>query len=147
MYDSQLIQKFKDSPSIRLLKSRNAEFILSFMTNVFAEQTAVSSDRIHMLLENRLDEYEEGVVEDDDQNKIETNEEKSKRWIKDWADRGFLTNYQNESGEIMYELSSYTGKVLDWIESLKKEEYIGTESKFKTLFGHQRGQRKTNRDT
>lgn len=135
MYDSQLIQKFKDSPSIRLLKSRNAEFILSFMTNVFAEQTAVSSDRIHMLLENRLDEYEEGVVEDDDQNKIETNEEKSKRWIKDWADRGFLTNYQNESGEIMYELSSYTGKVLDWIESLKKEEYIGTESKFKTLFG------------
>ena len=53
---------------------------------------------------------------------------------KDWTDKGFLTNYQNEEGEIIYELSSHSTKVIDWIESLKKEDYIGTESKFKTLF-------------
>lgn len=134
MENSELIQIIKDSPSIKLLKSRNAEFILLFMANVFAEQTAVSSDRIHILLENRLDALEESIEEDDYQERIETNEDKAKRWIKEWADRGFLTNYQNESGEVMYELSSYSSKVLDWIESLKKVDYIGTESKFKTLF-------------
>ena len=55
MENAELIQIIKDSPSIKLLKSRNAEFILLFMTDVFSEQTAVSSDRIHILLESRLD--------------------------------------------------------------------------------------------
>ncbi|NCP83831.1 MAG: DUF3375 family protein, partial [Bacteroidetes bacterium] len=33
-----------------------------------------------------------------------------------------------------YELSSHSSKTLDWLSSLKKEEYVGTESKFKNIF-------------
>ena len=131
---SQLIQTLNNSPSVRLLKMRSAEFFLVFVKRVFDEDRAVGQEKLLMLLENQLDNQE--LLEEDFgmERLVESNDVKAKRLIKDWTDRGFLTNYQNEEGEIIYELSSHSNKVIDWIESLKKEDYIGTESKFKTLF-------------
>lgn len=131
-----LVQTLNNSPSVKLLKMRNAEFFLTFVTSVFDEQMAIREERLHMLLENRLDSQDEQIVDDDGdiQTLAESNETKAKRLIKDWTEKGFFTNYQNEDGEIIYEISSHTSKVIDWMMSLKKEEYIGTESKFKTLF-------------
>lgn len=134
MDNSEIIKIFKESPCIKLIKSRNGEFILCFLSEIFSEHNLLSSDRLHMLLENRLDDNDD-ILEDEGQpSKLENNEDKAKRWIQIWTNNGFLANYQDEQGEVMYELSSYTSKVLDWVEGLKKEEYIGTESKFKTLF-------------
>ncbi len=131
---SQLIHTLNSSPSVRLLKMRNAEFFLVFVTSVFDGERAVGQEKLLMLLESQLDNQE--ILEEDAsmERLVESNDVKAKRLIKDWTDKGFLTNYQNEEGEIIYELSSHSTKVIDWIESLKKEDYIGTESKFKTLF-------------
>lgn len=136
MDTNQLVQTLNNSPSVKLLKMRNAEFFLTFVTSVFDDQMAIREERLHMLLENRLDSQNEQIVDDyvDIQTLAESNEMKAKRLIKEWTGRGFFTNYQNEDGEIIYEISSHTSKVIDWMMSLKKEEYIGTESKFKTLF-------------
>ena len=115
---------------------RSAEFFLAFVTIVFDEQMAIGEEKLQMLLENMLDNQREDIT-DEDINKetlSESNEAKAKRLIKEWTDKGLFANYQNEDGEIIYELSSHTSKVIDWVTSLKKEEYIGTESKFKTLF-------------
>lgn len=128
----QLVQTLNSSPSVRLLRMRNAEFFLAFVTNVFYEERAVGQEKLFMLLENRLDN--QSLQEEEMANLVESNDVKAKRLIKEWTDKVFLTNYQNEEGEIIYELSSHTSKVIDWIDSLKKEDYIGTESKFKTLF-------------
>ncbi|NDV46329.1 DUF3375 domain-containing protein [Paludibacter sp. 221] len=124
----------KNSPSVELLKLRNREFILLFFVEVFAQESVVSSENIHYKLESYLEE--KGIeVDDENESKFsDTYEDKAKKYIQKWADSGFLTNYQNESGEIFYELSSYSSKTLDWLSNLKKEEYIGTESKFKALF-------------
>lgn len=139
MERTQLIDILDNSPSIKLLKMKpkNLKFFLTFLLDVFEEQTAVRWEYIYQRLINRLDEMEEDTLEEEeDPVAIETNEEKARRWIQDWTNKGYLTNYQNEVGEVMYEISSYTSKVLDWIDnSLKKEAYIGTESKFKSLFG------------
>lgn len=131
---SQIVHTLNNSPSVRLLKMRSAEFFLVFVKGVFDEERAVGQEKLLMLLENQLDNQE--ILEEDAsmERLVESNDIKAKRLIKDWTDKGFLTNYQNEEGEIIYELSSYSNKVIDWIESLKKEDYIGTESKFKTLF-------------
>lgn len=112
------------------------DFFLSFVIEAFEGQSAIMQERLHMLLENRLDEQENALVEDNlEMTRLgESNEQKAKRLIKDWTDKGFLTNYQNEEGEVIYEISSHTSKLMDWVVSLKKEDYIGTESKFKTLF-------------
>ena len=139
MEKTQLIDILDNSPSIKLLKMKpkNLKFFLTFLLDIFEEQTAVSWEYIYQRLVNQLDEMEEDTLDEEEEQPttIETNEEKAKRWIQDWANKGYLTNYQNEVGEVMYEISSYASKVLDWIENnLKKEAYIGTESKFKFLF-------------
>lgn len=139
MDKTQLSDILDNSPSIKLLKMRpkNLKFFLTFLLDTFEEQTVVSWETIHQRLVNRLDELEENDLDEEEElpTTLETNEEKAKRWILDWANKGYLTNYQDEVGEIKYEISSYSSKVIDWIEnSLKKEDYIGTESKFKVLF-------------
>ncbi len=76
-------------------------------------------------------------IENDEENEVEqldSYEIKAKKFIQHWTNRGFLTNYQDERGEIFYELSSHSSKAIDWLSSLKKEEYVGTESKFKNIF-------------
>ena len=136
MQVEEITQILRESPSVRLIKSRSVDFFLSFVIEAFEGQSAIMQERLHMLLENRLDEQENTLVEDDSEmtRLVESNEQKAKRLIKDWTDKGFLTNYQNEEGEVIYEISSHTSKLIDWVVSLKKEDYIGTESKFKTLF-------------
>lgn len=133
---NQLVQTLNNSPSVKLLKMRSAEFFLAFVTSVFDEQMAIGEEKPQMLLENRLDNQREDITDEDINIETlgESNETKAKRLIKEWTDKGLFANYQNEDGEIIYELSSHTNKVIDWVTSLKKEEYIGTESKFKTLF-------------
>lgn len=135
MQHIELINTLKESPSVRLLKMRSVEFFLGFVVDAFENQ-AIGQERLYMLLECRLDLLTDGIVyEDSNLDKLgESNDTKAKRLIKEWTDKGFLTNYQNEEGEILYELSSHTNKVIDWVTTLKKEDYIGTESKFKTLF-------------
>lgn len=136
MDTNQLIQTLNNSPSVRLIKMRSTEFFLVFVTTVFDSQQAIGQERLQMLLENRLDEqmYTDNDDETDIEKLGETNEIKAKRLINEWTGKGFLTNYQNEEGEIIYELTSDTNKAIDWVASLKKEEYIGTESKLKALF-------------
>lgn len=109
---------------------------MAFVTSVFDEQMAIGEEKLQMLLENWLDNQHEDIIDEDINIETlgESNEAKAKRLIKEWTDKGLFANYQNEDGEIIYELSSHTSKVIDWVTSLKKEEYIGTESKFKTLF-------------
>lgn len=60
-----LVQTLNNSPSVKLLKMRNAEFFLTFVTSVFDEQMAIREERLHMLLENRLDSQNEQIVDDD----------------------------------------------------------------------------------
>ena len=134
MDKSKLADTISNSPSVELLKLRNGEFIILFFAEVYTVETVVSSENIHIKLENYLEE--KGIEFDDENEKTDadTYEDKAKKYIQKWANKGFLANYQNETGEIFYELSSHSSKTIDWLTNLKKEEYIGTESKFKTLF-------------
>lgn len=131
---NQLVQTLNNSPSVKLLKMRSAEFFLAFVTSVFDEQMAIGEEKLQMLLENMLDNQREDITDEDINKETLSESNEAKRLIKEWTDKGLFANYQNEDGEIIYELSSHTSKVIDWVTSLKKEEYIGTESKFKTLF-------------
>lgn len=128
---SSILQR---SPSVDLLKMRNRELILVFLTDQFAEKHRIlSSEIIHSRLTDYL-EYRQ--IENDEETDIhvfDSYELKAKKYLTDWTNRGFLTNFQTETGEVFYELSSHSSKTLDWINSLDKDEYVGTESKFKTI--------------
>ncbi len=136
MIDStQVTEIVNTSPSVELLRLRNREAVIGFLIRTFSNlQGIISSDSIHSLLADYL-EFKQ--IENDDENEIElidTYEIKAKKYIQSWTNKGFLTNYQDEQGEVFYELSSHSSKTIDWLSSLKKEEYVGTESKFKNIF-------------
>ena len=130
---TNILEIMKSSPSVAILRARSCNIIIEFFTEVFVDVTAISHENIHSQLAEYLNSH--GVEEDEENNILytDTYEEKAAKYIKKWTDSGFLTNYRNEDGEIYYELSSHSSKVMDWLSGLKQEEYIGTESKFKSI--------------
>lgn len=130
---TNIIEILSSSPSVALLRARSCNLIIEFFTNVFEEETAISYENIHSQLADFLNNHDIEEEEENDTQIFETYEEKAIKHIRKWTDSGFLTNYRKEDGEIYYELSSHSSKVIDWLAGLKSEEYIGTESKFKSI--------------
>lgn len=132
---SKISEIISTSPSVELLRLKNREAIIIFFARTFPnQQGAVSSEFIHGRL---VDHLENNEIENEEESQVEgfdTYESQARRTIKKWTDKGFLTNYKNEKDDEFYELSSHSSKTIDWLSSLKKEEYVGTESKFKSIF-------------
>lgn len=130
-----LSEVLNQSPSVELLRLRNREIIILFLYETFYQKRhTVSYEHLSIQLTDYLTYMH---VEKDEENGIEqfdSYEEKAKKYIQRWTDKGFLRNWQDETGEIFYELSSYTSKTIDWLLSLKREVFVGTESKFMNLF-------------
>jgi Protein of unknown function (DUF3375) len=131
---SKIVEILNTSPSVELLRLRNREMVIAFLAKTFShKQVVISSENIHNQLADFLEGSEDEVDEDGDLTKLDTFEVKAKKYIQSWTNKGFLTNYPDEQGEIFYELSSHSSKTLDWLASLKKEEFVGTESKFNNI--------------
>lgn len=132
---SKISDILNNSPSVELLRMRNREAIILFLMNTFSDQQgAVSSDHIHTQLADYLEYKQIEQEEEGDLDVFDTHETKAKKFIQSWTSKGFLTNYQDERGEVYYEQSSHASKTIDWLSSLEKEEYVGAESKFKNIF-------------
>ena len=130
----QLIDILRTSPSVELLKSKNRVPIITFFIETFTEDHKVLAQEV---LFQQLSDFIETqhLEEEESEATFEVLfDEKAKHYVRNWLSKGFLTNYQDEQGEVYYELSSHSVKVIDWLWSLKKEEYIGTESKFSSIF-------------
>lgn len=136
---AKILEVLKGAPSVDLLKLRNREIVIEFLLQTFVNgDTVVSSDQIHSRLSDFLDLRQ---IESDEDNEIEisdTYEVKAKKYIRKWADSGFLTNYQDDKAEVFYEMSSHSGKTIDWLMSLQKKEFVGAESRFKDIFSQLR---------
>lgn len=131
---SQILNTLDTSPSVELLRLRNRAMVVEFLVNTFLnKQGAISSENMHTQLADFLEGHE---VENDEESEIsvfDTYEVKAKKYIQKWTNSGFLTNYPDEQGEIFYDLSTHSSKTIDWLTSLKKEEFVGTESKFNNI--------------
>ena len=132
----QLKEIIEYSPTIRMIRAKNAQLIVSFLFLVFKQDNnfSISEDQLLDKLSDYLryidfvsdDEYE--ILPSDDY------QDKAKKLIQKWTDYEYLRNYRDENGVIIYELTSSSEKALDWLCSLEKKEFIGTESKFKSVF-------------
>ncbi len=134
--NSKIQQTISTSPSVKLLLLRNREMIIEFLVKVFwnKEHQAISYENLLNRLTDFLDEKQ---IESDEEigiTPIDAYEEKAKKYIQDWTGKGFLTNYANEKGVVFYELSSYSSKTIDWLIGLEKENFVGAESKFHTIY-------------
>lgn len=130
----KITEILNNSPSVELLRLKNREAIIVFLINTFYnQQGAISEEKIIAQLSDFLDYSKIEKDEENDINVFDSFETKAKKYILIWTNKGFLTNYPDEQGEVFYELSTHTSKTIDWIASLKKEEFVGTESKFNNI--------------
>ncbi len=118
---NNILESLNASPSIALLRARSCYTILDFLTNTFQTSTTVSYENLRNQLSDYL--YTNGIDSDEDCDILATDsyDEKAEKYIRKWTENGFLANYRNEDGEIYYELSSHSSKVIDWLEGLNKE--------------------------
>lgn len=131
---SQILKTLTTSPSVGLLRLRNREMIIEFLVQTFLnKQGAISSENIHTQLADFLEGCKIEIDEESEISVFDTYEVKAKKYIQNWTNNGFLTNYPDEQGEVFYELSAHSSKTIDWLASLKKEDFVGTESKFNNI--------------
>jgi len=131
----KIAEILNNSPSVELLRLRNKEALIVFLINTFSnQQGAISEEKIVVQLADFLDYRKIEKDEESDIEVYDSFETKAKKYILSWTNKGFLTNYPDEQGEVFYELSSHSSKTIDWLASLKKEEFVGTESKFNNIF-------------
>lgn len=123
------------SPSIKLLRAKSAPIILSFLFREFKEQNRIAISGFE--LTNSLADYIESLDEDDYID-IELNDSltMARKYIDQWCseDNRYLTRYPDENGEPLHELTSHIEKVFQWMESLRKREFVGTESRFRNIY-------------
>lgn len=135
MNERKIIAKIVDnSPSVELLRLRNRGLILDFFLSTFnKDRNTVSFENLQLLLTDFMAHHKVNL-EETDHNVLDTLEIKAKNTIRAWTNKGLLTNYKNENGDVYYELSPHTNKTINWLFSLEKKEFVGAESKFKDIF-------------
>ena len=127
----EYLKQIKSSDqTIKLLSADNFAFMVSFFYLAFIKmrkQTLPHSEIIQL-----LDDYLFEI------NSIyDTLYPKSpKEYLDDFVNdkNGYLRKYHGESDEPLYELTPPTAKALEFIESLKKSEFVASRSKFNIIF-------------
>lgn len=128
------INIIKESPSLELLETKHRGLTIPFLVHAFMRNEKTHSQKV---LESSLIDYLQYInyIEDSEDSIINTEslEIKARRKIAEWRIAGFLYQNITEEGTI-YELSQYSLRTLDWIADQKRTEFVGTESKFKSVY-------------
>lgn len=125
-----LVNKKKNHPSWRLMAADSSPLIISFLDLVFREKNLrqIREDEMKMKLDDYLFHLRDGQVEDPfPRNAAEYLEE----WTtpgKDWL-RKF---YPPGSDTPHYDLTPGTEQVLQWVDGLFVNQFIGTEGRLNT---------------
>lgn len=120
-----------DLPAVRLIRANNAPLVLGFMHRVFksAQRVSIPEGQLRAALESYLEEcrgkdalaYPQSAAE----------------YLALWCGDAlaFLRRYYGTgSDEPLYELTTGSEKALLWLESLRANRFVGTESRLESIF-------------
>jgi hypothetical protein len=148
----KILLEGKNAPvAVKLFRSPSAPLILYFLRKLFKEKPAASVPHVDVV--RQLTEVLEQInrndyAEEDDEvlNTTVDSAEKAELLIRKWSDRGYLTFEPDDKGQFQHSLTSDTEKVLGWLDSLRKDTFISTESKFIDIFNKLREISENNTD-
>ena len=116
--------------TLQLLSSNNFAFTLSFFYLAFIKNGKITLQHSEIL--SHLDDYLFHL------NQTYTNAfpREAKEYLDEFVSEsnGYLRKYHDSADEALYELTPYTQKALEFIESLEKKEFVGSRSKFNIIF-------------
>ncbi len=140
----ELEQLMGNALPIKILRARSAPLLISFLHAEFKKRNRIAISSYE--LTSRLSDYLEQIK--DKNFALFTNilkdafSEKNdsltlaRKFIEQWCseDNRYLTRYPDENGEPMHELTPSVERVFQWVETLQKREFVGTESRFKDIY-------------
>src|SRR5882724_991387 len=116
----------------RLLAADHAPLILSFLALAFIQpnRRAIPASELVGQLDTLLDQLRETHGE-------ERYPKTGRQYLEDWSssERAYLRRYYPKSGEdAEFDLTPAAEKAIDWVERLRPQQFVGTESRLLTLF-------------
>ena len=116
--------------TLQLLSSNNFAFTLSFFYLVFIKNGKITL--LHSEILSYLDDYLFNLK----QTYADAFPREAKEYLDEFVSEknGYLRKYHEHADEALYELTPYTQKALEFIESLEKKEFVGSRSKFNIIF-------------
>jgi hypothetical protein len=138
MKQEELAFIITSSPAIQMLKRKSASWILPFLYRIYKEENrfVIAEEMLIQLVAEELSMHED-ASEDIEDAKIDFGEDdptRSRKHILNWVQKRILQDFQDSAGEIQYQLSAHTEKVIQWLMTLQIRNHVGTESRFKLLF-------------
>jgi Protein of unknown function (DUF3375) len=123
-----------NSPAWRLLRADNAPLVLSFLHRVFVTDNVRSISAAE--LASRLDDELYALNQQDSARGGPRFPRPAKAYLDDWAapGAGWLRKYYPDgTDEPHYDATPAVEKALQWLESLREREFVGTESRLKVI--------------
>jgi flagellar motility protein MotE (MotC chaperone) len=116
----------------RLLAADHAPLILSFLALAFIQpnRRAIPAPELVALLDAYLGQLGET-------HGTERYPKSARQYLEDWAspERAYLRKYYPKSGEdAEFDLTPAAEKAIEWIQGLRPQQFVGTESRLMTLF-------------
>jgi hypothetical protein len=120
----------KYNQTIKLLNSDNFAMMVAFFYFVFVTNKYLSIN--HSTILNYLEDF----LYDLNQSYENLYPKNPKDYLDDFVNdkNSYLKKYYGDDGEAMYELTPYTQKVFEIVESLDKKEFVGSRTKFNIIF-------------
>jgi hypothetical protein len=129
---------FESAPAVQIVRMRNAHWVIPFLFKAFKSENRLSLPEpgLISLLAEELRNHSEGT-EDLEEARIEFGEDEESRARKhllSWVQRRLLQDFPDAEAVTQYQLSAHTEKLFQWLQSLEKRQFVGTESRFRFLF-------------
>lgn len=134
----ELSYLLETSPSVQIIRMRNAHWVIPFLFKAFKTENILSLPEQTLIgaLAEQLRNHSEDL-EDLEEARIEFGEDeesRARKYLLNWVQRRLLQDFPDTDSITRYQLSAHTEKLLQWLQSLEKRQFVGTESRFRFLF-------------
>ncbi len=120
----------KPAPAITLLRwqKESIAFTVSFFYELFRKplSSRVAHERLVHCLEQHVETYEPDQA---DGPRL-----RAQHWVRQWTGEELLARHQAEDGLLQYELTTHSELLFRWLAMLETRTFVGTESRFRSLF-------------
>ena len=127
----EYIQNLKNyNQTLKLLNSDHIAMVLSFLYAAFIQKKNITLK--HSTIINMLDDYLYALNQSYEDSFVRS----AKEYLEEFSSdkNGYLRKYHGSDDEPLYELTTYSAKALEFIQSLEKREFVGSRSKFNVVF-------------
>ena len=124
-----------DSPSLRLLRAKNAPLILSFLFYAFKDPNRLTISSYE--LTDALADYLEFLRQPEESGEaVDDVVARARQYLDAWCsdEQNVLRKYTDDKGVDVHELTPHAEKAIQWVQELEEKEFVGTESMFLDIF-------------